>query len=65
MASLGVGAAPVRQAAETPPGKMLFVRDGNLWLWQGGTNRQFSDGGTWFQPSYGANGIYYRVVPTP
>jgi hypothetical protein len=20
---------------------------------------------TWFQPSYGANGVYYRVVPTP
>ena len=22
-------------------------------------------GPTWFQPSYGANGVYYRVVPTP
>jgi len=22
-------------------------------------------GNTWFQPSYGANGVYYRVVPTP
>jgi hypothetical protein len=22
-------------------------------------------GMTWFQPSYGANGVYYRVVPTP
>jgi hypothetical protein len=22
-------------------------------------------GNTWFQPSYGANGLYYRVVPTP
>jgi hypothetical protein len=22
-------------------------------------------GNTWFQPIYGANGIYYRVVPTP
>jgi hypothetical protein len=20
---------------------------------------------TWFLPSYGANGVYYRVVPTP
>jgi hypothetical protein len=19
----------------------------------------------WFQPSYGANGVYYRVVPAP
>ena len=22
-------------------------------------------GNTWFQPIYGANGVYYRVVPTP
>jgi hypothetical protein len=22
-------------------------------------------GNTWFQPNYGANGVYYKVVPTP
>lgn len=22
-------------------------------------------GNTWFLPSYGANGVYYKVVPTP
>jgi hypothetical protein len=22
-------------------------------------------GNTWFQPSYGANGVYYRVIPAP
>ena len=22
-------------------------------------------GNTWFKPTYGANGVYYRVVPTP
>jgi hypothetical protein len=22
-------------------------------------------GNTWFQPAYGANGVYYRVVPSP
>jgi hypothetical protein len=22
-------------------------------------------GDTWFQPSYGANGVFYRVVPAP
>jgi hypothetical protein len=22
-------------------------------------------GNTWFSPAYGANGVYYRVVPTP
>jgi len=30
----------------------------------GGTT-YFLCGYTWFQPSYGANGVYYRVVPTP
>jgi len=22
-------------------------------------------GNTWFKPSYGANGVFYTVVPTP
>ena len=30
----------------------------------GGTT-YFLCGNTWFQPSYGANGVYYRVVPAP
>jgi hypothetical protein len=25
----------------------------------------YVDGSTWFQPTYGANGVYYRVVPAP
>jgi hypothetical protein len=25
----------------------------------------YSCGGTWFNPAYGANGVYYRVVPPP
>lgn len=28
-------------------------------------NTYYLCGNTWFSPSYGANGIYYRVVPTP
>jgi hypothetical protein len=31
---------------------------------KGGTTYYLS-GNTWFQPSYGANGVYYRVVTTP
>ena len=31
---------------------------------KGGTTYYLS-GNTFFQPSYGANGVYYRVVPTP
>ena len=30
-----------------------------------GGSTYFLCGNTWFLPSYGANGIYYRVVPTP
>jgi hypothetical protein len=30
----------------------------------GGTT-YFMCNNTWFLPSYGANGVYYRVVPTP
>jgi hypothetical protein len=30
---------------------------------QGGT--YYLCGNSWFQPSYGANGVYYRVVPMP
>ncbi len=30
----------------------------------GGTT-YFLCGNTWFQPFHGANGVYYRVVPTP
>jgi hypothetical protein len=25
----------------------------------------YLSGNTWFKPSYGANGVYYTVVPTP
>ena len=25
----------------------------------------YVNGNTWFPPAYGANGVYYRVVPAP
>lgn len=30
-----------------------------------GPTTYYACGGTWFLPSYGANGVYYRVVPAP
>jgi hypothetical protein len=30
-----------------------------------GGKTYFLCGNTWFQPSFGANGVYYTVVPTP
>lgn len=45
-----------QQAPDLPPGRILYVRDGNLWLWQAGNSRQFSEGGTWFQPAFSPDG---------
>jgi TolB protein len=46
----------VQQVPDVPPGRILYVRDGNLWLWQAGSSRQFSEGGTWFQPAFSPDG---------
>lgn len=45
-----------QQVPDLPPGRILYVRDGNLWLWQAGNSRQFSEGGTWFQPAFSPDG---------
>ena len=39
-----------------PPGSTSINKNGATY---------YLNGNTWFQPSYGANGVYYRVVPTP
>src|SRR5688572_12418351 len=55
-ASLGIAQSSVRQTTDMPPGRILYVRDGNLWLWHGGSSHQFSEGGTWSQPSFSPSG---------
>jgi hypothetical protein len=30
-----------------------------------GSGTYYLCGNTWFSPSYGAGGVYYKVVPTP
>ena len=42
--------------AAVPAGSMAINKSGTTY---------YLNGNTWFQPSYGANGVYYRVVPTP
>lgn len=37
-------------------GRLLFVKDNNLWLWDEGGARQMTDGGTWRQPSWAPDG---------
>ena len=57
-ASIGLGQAQpaVQQTVDLPPGRILYVRDGNLWLWSAGASHQFSEGGTWSQPSFSPGG---------
>jgi hypothetical protein len=42
--------------ATLPAGSMSISKNGNTY---------YLNGNTWFQPAYGANGVYYKVVPTP
>jgi hypothetical protein len=42
--------------AAVPPGSIQTVVQGQTY---------YLNGNTWYQPAYGANGLYYRVVPTP
>jgi hypothetical protein len=55
----GAGSATYSMGAiytTLPPGCVLSP--------SGGKNYYYCNG-TWFSPSYGANGVYYRVVPVP
>jgi hypothetical protein len=48
----GMGA----NVASLPPGSMAVNKSGGTY---------YLNGNTWFKPSYGANGVYYTVVPAP
>jgi len=48
--------ASLAALAALPAGAMAVQKYGNTY---------YLVGNTWFQPAYGANGVYYRVVPTP
>jgi hypothetical protein len=42
--------------ASLPAGAMKVNKNGQTY---------YLSGNTWLQPSYGANGVYYKVVPAP
>ncbi len=56
--------APLAQVAgnEQPAGRMLFVKDGGLWLWEKGNARQVGDGDTWRQPRWAPDGRRFAYV---
>ena len=42
--------------ATLPAGSMAINKNGTTY---------YLSGNTWYQPAYGANGVYYRVVAAP
>lgn len=67
MVALGLAVAPLssQELSEPPtastlaqdgPGKILFVNEGNLWLWERGETRPLTTGGVWRQPQWSPDG---------
>jgi TolB protein len=50
--------------AETAPlpGRLLFVKDGDLWVFEAGAPRQLATGGTWSQPTWSPDGSSLAYV---
>jgi hypothetical protein len=54
--SANTAAAMGNNFASLPAGAMKVNKNGQTY---------YLSGNVWFQPSYGANGVFYKVVPTP
>jgi TolB protein len=46
----------------TLQGRLLFVKEGNLWIWEKGSAREFAVGGTWYQPRWAPDGTRFAFV---
>jgi TolB protein len=60
--SASLPAAQILPFGEVPAGKLLFVKDGNVWLYADGRARQMTDGGTWQQPQWSPDGTEIAYV---
>jgi TolB protein len=60
-AFLVVGLATA-QSTDQLPGRVVFVKDGDLWVWQSGSAVQLATGGTWSQPSWAPDGSSLAYV---
>ena len=70
-AAYSAGVATGAAAASAPAGGSYAIGvnyaslpAGSMAINKGGAT-YYLNGNTWFQPAYGANGVYYRVVATP
>jgi hypothetical protein len=52
-------------AATLPGTASAWSHSGAYGTASGGGGSYYSCSGTWFSASFGANGVYYRVVPAP
>jgi TolB protein len=50
------------QAPDSLPGRLLFVKEGDLWVWDGSGAHQLATGGTFSQPSWAPDGISLAYV---
>src|SRR5215216_7676655 len=48
--------APASAQSNDLPGRILFVKDGDLWVYQNGSAHQLATGGTWSQPNWSPSG---------
>jgi hypothetical protein len=63
-AAVGAAAANANAAAYAPGDVYAALPVGCVYSSNYG-RAYYNCGGTWFNPAYGANGVYYRVVSAP
>ena len=61
----GAYAAGVAAGEAAAPPRIYTSLPGNCTYQAAGAGNYFNCGGMWLSPAYGANGLYYKVVPAP
>jgi TolB protein len=61
VACLALGGHALADTAPLP-GRLLFVKDGDLWVLDGGSPRALATGGAWSQPSWSPDGASLAYV---
>ena len=57
-----LAAAQLLPLGDTIPGRILFVKDSNIWMWSEGRARQLTTGNTWQQPRWSPDGSRIAYV---
>jgi TolB protein len=62
LALLALTGTASAQSTDQLAGRILFVKDGDLWVWEPAGARQLATGGTWSQPSWAPTGSSLAYV---